>query len=61
MGTKDILLVRMSSFWNDLSEEHKDKLDIFFNEKFKDLYNVLVIYGENKTEKTNIEIIRYND
>jgi len=57
--SKDILVVRMCKLWNDLSNEDRSIVANQFDVKFKDLYNVMVMFGENETIKTTFEIIRY--
>ena len=45
--------------YDQVNEEGKKALDDLFYEKFKDSYNVVVIYGENQTGLTSFEIIKY--
>ena len=57
--SKDILIIRMSKEWEEVSNETKDDVYITFQNKIKDEYILFIFYGENETNKTEFEIIRY--
>jgi len=54
MGNKDILIVRTPNQIVISDDVVKNIVD-----KFVNIYNVLVIGGENDTDKTTFEIIKY--
>lgn len=54
--SKDILIVRLNK--NVVDENGLEKT---ISEKFKNIYTVLVIIGENETDKTTFEIIKYEN
>ena len=57
--SKEILIIRMSKEWEEVSNETKDDVYITFQNKIKDEYILFIFYGENETNKTEFEIIRY--
>jgi len=61
MRTKDILIVSLSNTFKAIESEEYEKILTDLEKKFKGLYNVLVLKGENETSKTTFEIIKYEN
>lgn len=59
MKTKDILIVRLSKQCEDMDTEAFEEMSKGYNKKLGRGYNVIVIKGENDTNKTSHEIIKY--
>jgi len=61
MKNKDILIVRMSKEFKDLNQEGYDVLTKRIKEVFEKHYLTLIFFGENETNKTTFEIIKYEN
>ena len=55
---KPIVLIRLSKSFHDLTDEAYNEFSSNIERKVNDDYIVMLINGENHTDKTTIEIIK---
>jgi hypothetical protein len=55
---KDILIVRFGIQYDEMNEEEKEYTEEIFLNKFQNDFFVILFWRENKTEKTEFEIIK---
>ena len=56
---KDIIVIRLSKSFTDICPEEREGINDAYNKKLSKVYNIIIISGENDTNKTTHEIIKY--